>query len=133
MKLCLVIAEGRDMRRDVCRVVEKMGFLCAEADDGDFAYVAVQALMPDVIVLDCNHPEVDGPAFVEKIRNLKKGGAPVMLLCVDEEARRCAQAALSAAENSFVMKDFDPGTVAQMFAGLGLNGTHGLVTTRTVQ
>ena len=120
MKLCLVVAGGRDNRRRVCQIVESLGFMCAEADDGDFAYVAVQALMPDIIILDCEDPESDGPAFISRIRNLKSGGTPVMLLCVDQKSRECAQRALSAGANQFVMKPFDPGAIAGTLAELGL-------------
>jgi CheY-like chemotaxis protein len=133
MKLCLVVATSKDKRRSVCQVVESLGFLCAEAEDGNFAYVAVQALMPDIIIIDCASPEDEASSFVEKIRNLKKGGHPVMLLCVDELSLECAERALKAGDAQILMKPFDLEEIAGTFDRLGLRGSHGVATTNTVQ
>jgi len=89
MKLCLIIARGRDTCEDARNMAEEMGFLCTTAENRDFAYVACQALMPDVIVIDADTTRPDGADFVDKIKKLRRG-KKTLILDLQEFADRFA-------------------------------------------
>lgn len=107
MKLCLVIAGGREVRESAKNIVEEMGFLSAEAEDGHFAYVACQALMPDIVILDLDTPNIEAMDFVGKIKKLKRGKAPVIFCCLEDAKKDLADKLIEAGANDCVLKPFE--------------------------
>jgi PAS domain S-box-containing protein len=64
----LVAEDDEATRRMLCETLEEEGWDVAEAADGRAALDAVEALRPDLILLDLLMPEMDGFEFLEELR-----------------------------------------------------------------
>jgi PAS domain S-box-containing protein len=64
----LVVEDEPDLRELMRRVLEKEGWVVAEAENGRVALERVAENRPELIVLDLMMPEMDGFAFIETLR-----------------------------------------------------------------
>ena len=120
MKTCLVVDDSRVIRKVSRRILEDLAFEVAEASDGVEALAWCSAVMPDVILLDWNMPQMDGMAFLRRLRAEPGGDAPKVIFCsVENEIERIREA-LDAGADEFIMKPFDGGIVAGKLNYLGL-------------
>ena len=107
MKSCLLIDDSRIVRQIARRILTGLGFDCTEAEDGETGIGACRASMPDLIVLDCNMPVMNGFEVLEKIRRLDRGHSPKILFCTTEsDMRHMGQARRSGADE-YIMKPFE--------------------------
>lgn len=86
--------------------LERAGFSVTAASDGEAALRAIEAVHPDLIVLDVLMPRLDGR---EVLRRLRKAGnwTPVILLTqVGEPAERAG--ALDEGADDYLNKPFEP-------------------------
>jgi DNA-binding response OmpR family regulator len=74
----LVVEDEEDVRRLVRVLLERAGHTVAEAANGVEALRRVQAVQPDLVVLDVTMPELDGWQTLERIRDLSD--VPVLML-----------------------------------------------------
>ena len=75
----ILIADDDAQIRDVIRIaLTQAGFAVGEAQDGQAALEAVQALQPDLIVLDIGMPEMDGLDVCRAVR--KTSDVPILFL-----------------------------------------------------
>ena len=85
----LLVEDHADARAMLARLLESLGFQVDQAEDGLDALRQVARMMPDVILMDLNMPEMDG---YEAIRRLKEDGRwsaiPVLVLTANVSARR---------------------------------------------
>ena len=65
---CLVVDDSRTVRKAARRILEKLGFTVAEAEDGAEALVACRGRMPQAVLLDWNMPVMDGIDFLRAAR-----------------------------------------------------------------
>ncbi|MBQ7594740.1 MAG: response regulator transcription factor [Synergistaceae bacterium] len=80
--------------------------LVAEAEDGARAWELIQALRPDVALLDIRMPEMDGVTVAQKVKNEGLFTAIVMLTSYD--AQQYVIASLRAGARGFVLKTVSP-------------------------
>ena len=80
--------------------------LVAEAEDGIKAWEQIQALKPDVALLDIRMPGMDGVAVAQKVKNEGLPTATVMLTSYD--AQQYVMASLRAGARGFVLKTVSP-------------------------
>jgi CheY-like chemotaxis protein len=65
----LVVDDDRLIRQVLRRLLERRyGCLVHEATDGQAALVALEADLPDLMLLDVSMPNVTGPELLEKLR-----------------------------------------------------------------
>jgi CheY-like chemotaxis protein len=65
----LVVDDDQLIRRVLRRLLEKRyGCVVQEATDGLAAYLALEAEVPDLVLLDVSMPNVTGPELLEKLR-----------------------------------------------------------------
>lgn len=64
----LVVDDSPVIRTMMARVFEAVGCEVNTAEDGRAGWRALLAFHPDVILTDYNMPDVDGLAFVQKVR-----------------------------------------------------------------
>lgn len=119
MKSCLVVDDSRVVRKVARRIVEDLGFSCAEAEDGQKAYEACQSAMPDVIILDWNMPVMSGIEFLEKLRQMENGQYPKVVFCTTENGFEHIQRAIKAGANEYIMKPFDNEIIKTKFKQIG--------------
>ena len=117
---CLVVDDSRVVRKVARRIVEEIGFQCDEAEDGQKAYEACQAEMPDAILLDWNMPVMSGIEFLEKLREMDGGDYPKVVFCTTENDMSHIQRAIQAGANEYIMKPFDSEIIEIKFSQIGL-------------
>lgn len=117
---CLIVDDSRVVRRVSRHIVESLGFECEEAEDGQQAFDACQASLPDAILLNWNMPVMDGMTFLSKLRGMRNGGAPKVIFCTTENTKEHIEQALDAGADEYIMKPFDSDIVTTKFAQVGL-------------
>lgn len=120
MKTCLVVDDSRVVRKVARRITEELGFECAEAEDGQKAFEACEANMPDVILLDWNMPVMSGYDFLVKLREMAGGANPQVIFCTTENDMAQIQKAIEAGANEYIMKPFDSEIIESKFQQVGL-------------
>lgn len=120
MKTCLVVDDSRVVRKVARRIVEDLGFTCEEAEDGQKACEACETKMPEAILLDWNMPIMSGIEFLEKLRQMPGGDAPIVVFCTTENDMSFIQRAIGAGANEYIMKPFDSEIIETKFKQTGL-------------
>lgn len=120
MKTCLVVDDSRVVRKVALRIAEELGFITAEAEDGQKAYEYCQNQMPDAIILDWNMPVMSGIEFLERLREMPGGDHPKVVLCTTENDLSHIQRAMMAGANEYIMKPFDKDIVQGKFIQIGI-------------
>jgi len=105
-EITILIADDHPLfRRGLRMVIEHDPELrvLAEVDDGVSALAQIEALEPDVVVLDINMPSADGLEVARAIQEKQFSTIPVFLTMHKDEA--IFSAALDADVRGFVLKD----------------------------
>ena len=105
----LVVDDDPHIRQLLVFALEKAGFACAEAADGEAALASVAVSAPDLVVLDINMPRMDGLEVCRRLRapNVSGGDLPVLFLSSrDDEIDRILGIELGA--DDYVTKPFSP-------------------------
>ncbi|MBL8642050.1 MAG: response regulator [Alphaproteobacteria bacterium] len=120
MSVCLVVDDSRVVRKVARRILEELGFVCEEAEDGQLAYEFCSKNMPDAILLDWNMPVMSGIEFLEKLRSMPSGQSPKVVFCTTENDMAHIQRAITAGANEYIMKPFDTEIIKSKFIQIGL-------------
>lgn len=120
MKTCLIVDDSRVVRKVASRIVEKLGFSFTEAEDGSVALAACEKSFPDLILLDWYMPVMDGLEFIQKLRALPGGDAPVVIFCTTENEIGHIQQAILAGANEYVMKPYDEEILSGKLSQVGM-------------
>jgi len=94
----ILLAEDNPVNQKVaCRMLEKMGYRVDVVGDGEAAVAAWQTGRFDLLLLDCQMPQMDGYAATREIRRLENGAQHVPIVALtahaikgDEEKCRAA-------------------------------------------
>jgi two-component system chemotaxis response regulator CheY len=120
MAVCLVVDDSRVIRKVARRIVEDLGFVCEEAEDGQIALDFCKKEFPKAIMLDWNMPVMNGLEFLKALRALPGGDAPIVIFCTTENEMTKIQEAIMAGANEYIMKPFDAEIVSGKFSQVGL-------------
>ncbi len=120
MKTCLIVDDSRVIRKVARRILEDLSFSIDEAENGKLALDACRGMMPDVILLDWNMPEMDGMEFLRTLRAQKVEPQPVVMFCTTENDMAHIRAAIEAGADEYVMKPFDREVIEAKFTDVGL-------------
>jgi two-component system chemotaxis response regulator CheY len=120
MKTCLVVDDSRLIRKVARQILEHLQFQVIEAEDGRQALDACAAAMPDAVFLDWSMPEVDGLAFLRRLRASPGGASPTVVVCSIESDPGQIAAAREAGAAEYILKPFDFDIVQAKFQGVGL-------------
>jgi two-component system, chemotaxis family, chemotaxis protein CheY len=120
MRTCLVVDDSRVVRKVARRIVEGLGFLIVEAEDGEKALEICKRELPEAILLDWNMPVMDGYEFLGNLRRMPGGDQPKVVFCTTENGIDHISRALAAGANEYIMKPFDKDIVAAKFQEVGL-------------
>lgn len=99
----LVVDDDADIRGLVRELLERRGFVVAEASDGKQALQEMYAGRPDLVVLDVSMPGLDGWTTLERIRELSD--VPVVMLTARSEELEKTRG-LRAGADDYVTKPF---------------------------
>ncbi len=120
MKSCLIVDDSRVVRKVARRIAQDLGFDCTEAENGQKAYEACEASMPDAVILDWNMPVMSGIEFLEKLRQMANGNHPKVVFCTTENDIAHIQRAMQAGADEYIMKPFDSEIIETKFIQIGL-------------
>jgi len=120
MKSCLVVDDSRVVRKVARRIVEDLGFVCDEAEDGQKAYEACEIKMPDAVLLDWNMPVMNGIEFLAKLRAMPGGDHPKVIFCTTENDMNHIQKAIQTGADEYIMKPFDSEIIELKFGEVGI-------------
>ena len=121
MMHALVIDDARAMRLILRQILQKLGFQVSEAGDGREGLDQLRRLgKPDVALVDCHMPEMDGLAFVRAVRtDAALADLRVVMVTAGDEAGQAARA-LEAGASAYLTKPFDKEAIRAKLAELGL-------------
>ncbi len=90
----LVVEDDRDLRDSLLEVLEEAGYSGVGAEDGRRALDVLQqeAQRPDLILLDLQMPNMDGPSFrAEQLKIPDLASIPVVVVTADPNAMHQAR------------------------------------------
>lgn len=120
MALCLIVDDSKIVRMLEQRIMERLGFEIAEAEDGQQAMEQCSLRMPDLILLDWYMPVMDGMQFLKQLRATAEGSAPKVIFCTTENEPAQIREALASGADEYVMKPFDAGIITGKLQQMGL-------------
>jgi len=108
----LVCDDSRELRTLLAQQLQKLGFDCKSAIDGQDAIARAQEFLPDLIIMDINMPKLNGLAVTRKLReNPKLKHTPIILLSnFGEEGDVIA--GIEAGADEYLVKPFRQGELA---------------------
>jgi DNA-binding response OmpR family regulator len=105
----ILIADDDELVIELVRnALSPYGYVVGAVDDGIPVAGIVEFKRPELVILDCNMPELSGVETLRRIRNLRNAYAtPVLMLTA-----RCSEGdediAMRAGANDYLRKPFDP-------------------------
>ena len=118
----MVVDDAALVRAYYRAALESAGFAVEEAFNGVEALEKLPAIVPDLLIVDVNMPQMDGCTLVEKIRQLPLplSSTPVLITST-ESAMSDFDAARRAGANHYLVKPIDRQILldfARMLCGL---------------
>ena len=117
---CLIVEDSRVIRRISRHIVEGLGMVAREAEDGQQGLVACDQAMPDLILLDWNMPVMNGLEFLRALRARPDGAAPKVVFCTTEYEAGHIREAIASGADEYVMKPFDHDTLLLKLQLIGI-------------
>ena len=104
----LVIDDARAMRLILRQILQKIGFEVTEAADGREGLEQLHRLgVPDIALVDCNMPGMDGFAFLEAVRgNAGLRAMHVIMVTAEDDEKQVAKA-FAAGADEYIVKPFN--------------------------
>jgi two-component system, chemotaxis family, chemotaxis protein CheY len=119
-KTCLIVDDSRVVRKVARRILEELGFVCDEAEDGQVAANTVAKGMPVMILLDWNMPVMSGIDFLKLLRAMPGGDAPKVVMCTTENDTSHIMLAMQTGATEYIMKPFDKDIMQTKLEQIGL-------------
>ena len=118
--LCLIVDDSRVIRRMAADILKSLGLRTAEAEDGLKAVEFCQKMVPDMVLLDWNMPEMDGITCLRALRAMPLDPRPLVVMCTTENSVSKIREALEAGADEYIMKPYDREVLLDKLAQLGL-------------
>lgn len=106
-KFCLIVDDSSTIRKFSARLLQGMNFVVGEAEHGLAAVEACALIVPDLILLDWNMPEMDGLTCLKAVRAMNLNPRPLIVMCTTENVLPKITEALAAGADEYIMKPFD--------------------------
>ena len=106
-RTCLIVDDSRVVRRISRGIVEGLGYVVIEAENGEEALLRCRAAMPDLILLDWDMPVMTGIEFIAAVRALPGGTAPKAMFCTSHAETLDIAKGIAAGADEYVVKPFD--------------------------
>lgn len=105
----IIIAEDDEIVSEIVReTLTKEGHVVGVVENGTDAVQAIRVKRPDLVILDCNMPELSGMGVLREIRTaLALYDTPVLMLTGRQSARD-VDLAFNQGADDYMKKPFDP-------------------------
>ena len=117
---CLIVEDSRLIRRISRHIVEGLGMVVSEAEDGQQALALCDVALPDLILLDWNMPVMNGLEFLRVLRARPDGAGPKVVFCTTEYDAGHIREAIASGADEYVMKPFDHDTLLLKLELIGI-------------
>jgi DNA-binding response OmpR family regulator len=105
----IIIAEDDEIVSDIARdALTKAGHIVGVAYNGADALRAIQAKEPDLVILDCNMPELSGLLVLREMRNSSALYDTPVLVLTGRRDSRDVELAYNQGASDYMKKPFDP-------------------------
>lgn len=103
----LYVEDNRENRLLVRRVLEAEGFKVQEAESANKALESIKEIVPNLILMDINMPEIDGYTLTSRLRqNPKIRGVPIIAMTANV-MRGDRERTLEAGCDGYIQKPID--------------------------
>ena len=106
MTVILTVDDSRAVRNIVGKQLKALGYEVLEAQDGKQALDQLQSTHVDVVLLDVNMPELDGPGMLRKLR--ERGDQTPVIMLTSESERAIVMDAMALGISDYILKPFKP-------------------------
>ncbi len=114
-KQCLVVDDDAANRMHTVAMAKRLGLEVEEAEDGQEALEICHDHLPDIVLLDLYMPRMDGPEFMEKMRQIEGryrlshhgGKHPVVFLHSADSEPTLAAASIQVHADGYLPKPLD--------------------------
>ena len=120
MKIFMIIDDSPVIRMVARRILEGMGYVVSEAEDGVDALEKCAHNMPDVIMVDWEMPRMDGVEFIEAFRESEAGDATKILFCTSEVMVTEMMKAKRAGCQGYMLKPFTRNILQHKLSEIGV-------------
>lgn len=118
-RTCLIVDDSRVIRKVARTILEGLGYVVAEAENGEEALAKCKAAMPDLILLDWNMPIMSGVEFVSALRRLQGDSRPKVVFCTSNSDTVDIRQGIEAGADEYVIKPFDHQTLQAKLQRIG--------------
>ncbi len=112
----LVVDDQDALRALLARMVERAGFEAIEAKDGEEAVERFKEFTPIVVVSDIMMPKMDGLALLERIKQIDRSAAVILMTGLGNE--EVLLRALRGGATNFFKKPFNVGEMIQQISAV---------------
>ena len=106
---CILIIEDNERNAYLARfLLEKRGCVVHEARDAKTGILAAQSLLPDIVVLDIQLPEMDGYEVTRRLRRIRELATTPIIAVTSHAMPGDRDKALEAGCNAYVEKPIEP-------------------------
>lgn len=117
----LIVDDSRSIRSYVRLLLERQGFECLEAEDGQAALAALKERGPcDVALIDVNMPVMGGLECAQAIRRIAEMDAMKIMIVTTEADHARIEQALEAGADEYLMKPFNAAALTGKLQMIGV-------------
>jgi diguanylate cyclase (GGDEF)-like protein len=104
----LIADDDPGTRLTVSAAIQRLGHRCTVTEDGESAWRAYQADVPDAVITDWQMPGMDGTALVRAIREQDAGRYAYVMVLTGEADEDSARATMEAGADDLLVKPLEP-------------------------
>jgi DNA-binding response OmpR family regulator len=106
MPAILTVDDSRAVRGIIGKQVKGLGFEVIEAEDGVAGLERLAQAHVDLVLLDVNMPNMDGPSMLKKMR--ERGDQTPVIMLTSESERSIVMGAMVLGISDYILKPFKP-------------------------
>ena len=116
---CLIVDDSRVVRKVSRRIVEALGYVVTEAENGQEALGRCQLSMPDLVLLDWDMPIMTGIEFIASFRAIRGNERAKAVFCTSKSGAHDIHRGIAAGADEYVTKPFDEATLRAKLQAIG--------------
>jgi two-component system, chemotaxis family, chemotaxis protein CheY len=116
---CLIVDDSRVVRKVSRRIVEALGYVVTEAENGQEALGRCQLSMPDLVLLDWDMPIMTGIEFIASFRAIRGNEKAKAVFCTSKSGAHDIHRGIAAGADEYVTKPFDEATLRAKLQAIG--------------
>jgi two-component system CheB/CheR fusion protein len=117
-----VVEDNADSREMLCEALSLAGFHCQSADNGLAGLALIDAMHPDVAIVDVGLPELNGLELAERVRASGRHPALHLVALTGYGQREDRRQAIEAGFDAHLVKPIDPRRLVRFLTDAGGDG-----------